>query len=47
MSNPFERPPSQPENPKIVTCPSCGGKKVDSKGEKCKRCNGEGKVRDN
>lgn len=47
MSNPFERPPGQPEKPKIVTCQACGGKGKDSKDEKCKRCNGEGKVRDN
>jgi DnaJ-class molecular chaperone len=47
MGNPFEKAPGQPEKPKIVTCPQCGGKGHDKDGKTCKRCNGSGKVRDN
>jgi DnaJ-class molecular chaperone len=47
MGNPFEKPPGQPEKPRIVTCPHCGGKGKDKDGKTCKPCNGTGKVRDN
>lgn len=47
MGNPFEKPPGQPEKPKIVKCPNCGGTGKDSKGNTCSKCNGSGTVRDN
>jgi hypothetical protein len=43
MGNPLEKPPGQPEKPRLVICPHCGGKR---KGKDCKPCNGTGKVRD-
>lgn len=47
MGNPFERAPGQPEKPRIVTCPHCGGKGEDKDGKTCRPCDGTGKVRDN
>lgn len=46
MRNPFEKPPGQSENPRLVKCPHCGGKRKDKDGKSCKPCNGTGKVRD-
>ncbi len=47
MGNPFEKAPGQPEKPRIITCPHCGGKGKDKDGKACKPCNGTGKKRDN
>ena len=46
MGNPFEKPPGQPESPKIVTCYTCGGKGKDKDGNSCRTCSGTGKVKD-
>ena len=40
----FEGPPGKPEQG-VVKCLHCGGSGKDSKGEKCKPCNGTGQVR--
>lgn len=44
MSNPFEKAPGKPEKG-VKTCPFCGGSGKDSKGEKCRPCNGSGQIK--
>jgi DnaJ-class molecular chaperone len=46
MGNPREGAPGKPEQPKIVTCPKCGGSGKDKDGDECTKCEGRGKVED-
>lgn len=45
MSNPFEKPPGQPEKPRVFDCPDCGGD-GNRDGKSCSTCHGTGKIRD-